>query len=414
LVYDLIVIGGGPAGIMGAAAAGGKGLQVLLVEKNSELGRKLSITGGGRCNLTNIGSMDIFQNNIVTNSKFLYSSLTSFSNLKLIEIINEYGVKTKIEEDSRVFPASDKSSDIVNALLRYLHTSSVEVLLSEKVEHVLVRANSVHGVMLRGGRQIKGKNVLIATGGLSYGHTGSTGDGLMMAQKLGHTVVQPRPGLVPLVTVEEWPGRLQGLTLEAVKVRAIVGGRAEAEQTGDVLFTHFGVSGPAILNISSCIHAFELPVSLCMDLLPFLSIDELEKRLQENFKRNQGKLLKNALGEYISQRMAPVILERSELSTDLQVDRVTRREREKLARTMKNLIVNIVGPRPLKEAIVTRGGIDVKEINPSTLESKLIDGLYFAGEVMDVDALTGGYNLQVAFSTGYLSGISAACRLRRS
>lgn len=407
--YDLIVVGGGPAGMLGAATAGAKGLKVVLLEKNDKLGKKLSITGNGRCNVTNYGDFDDFQNNIATNGKFLCSSLNTFDNHRLTALLNSLGVKTKVERDNRVFPVSDKSGDVINALRKHLQANNVEVRLNAEVKQVLVRDNRSNGVLLFNNSRLAGKNVLIATGGMSYRQTGSTGDGYKMAQNLGHSIVKPRPALVPLEVREAWVKDLQGLTVENVKIQAVIENRVKAEQTGELLFTHFGVSGPAVLKISSYLNKYPgLPMVLKIDLMHIYSNEQLDNRLQRDLKKNPGKVLKNALGELLPQRMIPVILDLAGLDSHKQVDRVTRGEREHLAHTLKNTILTIRGARPLNEAIVTSGGIDTKEINPSTLESKIIKGLYFAGEVIDVDALTGGYNLQIAFSTGYLSGINIA------
>lgn len=406
--YNLIVVGGGPAGMLGAATAGAKGLKVVLLEKNDKLGKKLAITSNGRCNVTNNVDFDDFQNNITTNGKFLYSALNAFGSHQLIALLRLLGVKTKVEQNSRVFPASDKSSDIIDALQKHLKNNNVEIRFDSQVKQVLIRDNRVSGVLLSDNSRIAGKNALIATGGASYRQTGSTGDGYKMAQSLRHSIVNPRPALVPLVTGENWVKDLQGLSLENVKVQAIINNRVKAEQVGDLLFTHFGVSGPAILNLSSQIIKSGFPAILRTDLKPALSNEQLGESLQKDFQKNAGKHLKNALAALLPQRVIPVILGLSGVDVHKQVDQVTRGERERLAHTMKNVILTVKAARPLNEAIITSGGIDTKEINPSTLESKRIGGLYFAGEVIDVDALTGGYNLQIAFSTGYLSGMSVA------
>jgi len=406
--YNLIVVGGGPAGMLGAATAGAKGLKVVLLEKNDKLGKKLAITGNGRCNVTNNVDFDDFQNNITTNGKFLYSALNAFGSQQLIALLRLLGVKTKVEQNNRVFPASDKSRDIIDALQKHLKRNNVEIRFDSQVKQVLVRDNRVSGVLLSDNSRIAGKNALIATGGASYKQTGSTGDGYKIAQSLGHSIVNPRPALVPLVTGESWVKDLQGLSLENVKVQAIINNRIKAEQVGDLLFTHFGVSGPAILNLSSQIIKLGFPAILSADFKPALSNEQLGERLQKDFQNNPGKHLKNALAALLPQRVIPVILGLARVDVHKQVDQVTRGERERLVQTMKNVQLTVKAARPLNEAIITSGGIDTKEINPSTLESKRIGGLYFAGEVIDVDALTGGYNLQIAFSTGYLSGMSVA------
>ena len=409
--YDLIVIGGGPAGMLGAAAAAEKGLTVILFEKNEKLGKKLYLTGKGRCNVTNNGDMEDFLHNITTNKKFLYSSFYSFNNQSLIELLNSLGVKTKVERGNRVFPLSDKSSDVIKALTKHLQTNHVEVRLNNEVKQVLAKDENVTGVLLKDGNMIRGRNVLVATGGLSYRQTGSTGDGYKMASHLGHSVIEPKPALVPLLSEDKWVKDLQGLTLKNVSVSALVKNRVVAKQFGELLFTHFGVSGPAVLSISSFLRTYmakALPITLQLDLKPALSNEQLDARLQRDFLKYQGKHLKNALDDLLPQSMIPVILNLSGVDEHKQVSQITRLERDKLVHTLKNLAITVTGTRPLDEAIITGGGINTKEINPSTLESKIIKGLYFAGEVINVDALTGGYNLQIAFSTGYLSGISAA------
>lgn len=408
-VYDLIVVGGGPAGMLGAATAGKTGLKVLLLEKNDRPGRKLSLTGNGRCNVTNYGDDEDFINHVVTNPRFLYSSMRAFNNRDLIALLDSLGVKTKVEPGNRVFPVSGGAAAVVGALRKHLSDCGVELRLNAGAKQVLARDNRVCGVLLDDGKRIESGMVLLATGGMSYPQTGSTGDGYAMARRLGHTIVQPRPALVPLVTREHWVKDLQGVALRNVKVRAMVDNRVRVEQAGDVLFTHFGVSGPVILTTSSYLN--KLPareVKLTLDLLPVWPVEQLDRRLREYFHAGSGKLLKNALDDLLPRRLIPVLLDLCGVDACKQVDQVTRQEREQLVRGIKNMVLTVEGTRPLKEAIVTSGGVDTREINPSTLESKIIKGLYFAGEIIDVDALTGGYNLQIAFSTGYLSGLGAA------
>lgn len=409
MIYDLIVVGGGPAGMLGAAAAGEAGRKVLLLEKNPVLGKKLSITGNGRCNVTNIAEPGLFESYIVTNSKFLSGSLSKFNNRRLVELLNGLGVRTKVEEGGRVFPASDNSRDVIVALEKHLNKNRVEIRFKSEVKQLMAVNGRVKGVLLADGSKIEGKNVLIATGGMSYRQSGSTGDGYNMARALGHSIIQPRPALVPLVAEESWIRELQGLALEGVVVSALDQGRVIAREAGEMLFTHYGVSGPAILNLSSYLGKF--PVStlqLSLDLKPSMPLEQLNIHLQDLFSKNTGKMIRNSLAAILPQRLVPVVIAKTGLDGQKQVDRVTRLERDNLARAIKNMIINLKGTRSLNEAIITGGGINVKEINPSTMESKLVKGLYFAGEVMDVDALTGGYNLQIAFSTGYLSGISSA------
>lgn len=411
--YNLIVVGGGPAGILGAATAATTGQNVILLEKNEKLGKKLYLTGKGRCNVTNFGNADEFFDNVVTNKKFLYSAYKSFNNYRLVELLESLGVKTKVERGNRVFPESDKSSDVIKALGKYLRQNSVEVKFNTGVEKVLASNHHVTGVLLSNGKTIPGEKVLIATGGMSYSQTGSTGDGYRMAQQLGHSVITPKPALVPLVAKEKWVKDLQGLTLKNISVQAIVNNKALVEQFGEMIFTHFGVSGPVILSISSFLKGYlNSHVKLKIDLKPALSNEQLDARLQRDFGKYAGKHLKNSLDDLLPQRMIPVILELSGVDIHKPVSQTSKKERGLLVHIIKNLDLTVAGTRPLNEAIITSGGVNVKEINPSTMESRIIKGLYFAGEVIDVDALTGGFNLQIAFSTGYLSGISCA-RLSR-
>lgn len=414
MTYDLIVIGGGPAGMLGAATAASYGSKVVLLEKNAKLGKKLYITGKGRCNVTNNGDFDDFLSHIVTNPKFLCSALSEFDNRQLVELLESLGVKTKVERGNRVFPVSDKSSDIIKALQQHLLANKVEIRLNSTVKQILTCKNHVCGVLLSDNTKIYGHKVLLATGGMSYTQTGSTGDGYRMAQQLGHSIVPLRPALVPLETKESWVRDLQGLTLKNVRVQALIKNKPKAEQFGELLFTHFGVSGPVILTLSSLITKYlPQPVTLNIDLKPALSPKKLSQRLQRDFQKYSGKHLKNALDDLLPHKMIPVVLDLSGLDIHKQVDQITRQERELLVQTFKHIRLTVLQTRPLNEAIITSGGINTKEINPSTMESKLIKGLYFAGEIIDVDALTGGYNLQIAFSTGYLSGTNSTGSKRK-
>ncbi|KAF1085880.1 soluble pyridine nucleotide transhydrogenase [Sporotomaculum syntrophicum] len=411
--YDLIVIGGGPAGMLSAATAAAKGLNVILLEKNEKLGKKLYLTGKGRCNVTNYGDINDFFDNVTTNPKFLYSAFKSFDNYGLVELLNSLGVPTKVEQGNRVFPASDKSSDVIKALQKHLQKNKVEIELLIKVKKITFQNKQVTGVFLNSGEQITAPKVIIATGGMSYPQTGSTGDGYSMARQLGHTIKAPKPALIPLVIKENWVKKLQGLSLKNVSIKALLNNKVKAEQFGEMIFTHFGVSGPIILTLSSLIRDYiaestNKPVQLFIDLKPALTLEQLDARLQRDFNKFSGKQLKNALDDLLPQKMISVVLYLSGINIHKQVNQINRNERLLLAHTLKNIPMTVTGTRPLSEAIVTSGGINVKEINPSTLESKIIKGLYFAGEVIDVDALTGGYNLQIAFSTGFLSGVSAA------
>jgi predicted Rossmann fold flavoprotein len=406
-MYDLIVIGGGPAGMLGAATAGANGLRVLLIEKNDRPGKKLSITGNGRCNVTNSGGTDDFQRNIVSNGRFLYGALAKFDNQRLIALLDLLGVKVKVEHSGRIFPVSDRAGDVVEALQKHLRANNVEIKFGARVTAVTVRDNQVRGVLLSDNGSWQARKVLLATGGLSYRQTGSTGDGYTMAKKLGHTIIEPRAALAPLVASDRWVKSLQGVRLEKVKIQALPE-TPGLEQTGELLFTHFGISGPAVLNLSSFLGRTGYPVKVKIDLFPSLSKEQLAERLRLGFRQNTGKQLKNSLGELLPRRMIPVVLSLAGALPDKQVDQVSREELLALTETFKNIMLHIKETRPLNESIITGGGVSTAEINPSTLESKLVKGLYFAGEIIDVDALTGGYNLQIAFATGYLSGVSAA------
>ncbi|MTI81003.1 MAG: NAD(P)/FAD-dependent oxidoreductase [Firmicutes bacterium] len=408
--YDLVVIGGGPAGMMAAATGAEKGLRVLLLEKNEKLGKKLYITGKGRCNVTNYCEMEDFFENVVSNSKFLYSALYSFSNYQLVDLLHSLGVKTKVERGNRVFPESDKSSDIIKGFNTLLRKHSVDIKFNSRVKEIVIKDNNVTGVQLDNGNKITCSSVIISTGGMSYQQTGSTGDGYQMARELGHTIVEPKPALVPLVIKEAWVKELQGLALKNAAATLTVNGKTVASQFGELLFTHFGVSGPIILSLSSLIKKHDSNIKLYIDIKPALSEEQLDQRIQKDFQKYINKQFRNSLTELLPKKMIPVIAELSELG-DKTVNQVTKDERTKLVQLLKNLELTVTGTRPLNEAIVTNGGVKTKEINPSTMESKLVKGLYFAGEVIDVDALTGGYNLQIAFSTGYLSGKSAATNI---
>lgn len=411
--YDLIVIGGGPAGMLSAATASDNGLRVILLEKNSKLGKKLYLTGKGRCNVTNYGDINDFFTHVITNPRFLYSAFKAFDNHELIALLNSLGIPTKVEQGNRVFPASDKSSDVIKALQKNLQKNKVAIKLLTEVEKITFQNQQITGVLLNNGKPITATKVVIATGGISYPQTGSTGDGYNMARQTGHTLKEPKPALIPLVIEEKWVKDLQGLALKNVSIKALLNAKVKVEQFGEMLFTHFGVSGPIILSLSSLIKDYiatpaNKPVQLIIDLKPALTLEQLDARLLRDFNKYNGKQIKNALDDLLPQKMIPIVINLANIDIHKQVNQINKHERSRLVHTLKNIPLTVTGTRPINEAIVTCGGIDVKEINPSTMESKIIQGLYFAGEIIDVDALTGGYNLQIAFSTGFLSGISAA------
>ncbi len=402
----VIVIGGGPAGMMAAATAGNRGHQVILLEKNEKLGKKLFLTGKGRCNLTNNAPIEDFFGNITRNCKFLYSALYSFSNTQLINLIERLGVKTKVERGGRVFPLSNKSSDVIRALEKYLEQNSVKVIRGQAVK-LLTSCNSICGVKLNNNQEITADRVIIATGGLSYPATGSTGDGYKMAQKLGHNITELRPSLVPLIVEEEWVNELRGLTLKNIEIKIYRYKNVIYEDFGELEFIENGISGPVVLSASTNLHDITTDkYRISIDLKPALTEEKLDQRLQRDFKTYSRKIFANSLSDLLPVKIIPVIIDKSIIPFDKQVNQITREERLNLVKLLKGLTLHIKNYRPVKEAIITSGGIDVEEINPGTMESRLVQGLFFAGEVIDVDAYTGGYNLQIAFSTGYLAGVS--------
>ncbi len=403
----LVVIGGGPAGMMAAATAGSRGLDLTLIEKNQKLGRKLYITGKGRCNITNNADMEEFIANVPTNAKFLYSAFYTFTNQHLLALLSQLGLKTKVERGNRVFPVSDKSSDVIKALEKHLENNNVHRVTGE-IEKVIAENDQISAVQLKDGSVIPCDSVIVATGGISYPTTGSTGDGYRFARELGHTIVSPKPSLVPLESIEEWPARAQGLSLRNISVSVVdKRNRKIFEDFGEMIFTHYGASGPIILSASSYLRKMEPgKYRIRIDLKPALSEEQLDARIQRDFVKYARKNFSNSLDDLLPQKLVPVIIQLSEIQEDKPVNQITREERQALVTVLKGLELTIKGFRPIKEAIITSGGVSTKEINPSTMESKLVKGLFFAGEVIDVDAYTGGFNLQIAFSTGYLAGTS--------
>lgn len=409
MIYDTIVIGGGPAGMLSSGVAGSLGKKVLLIEKNEKLGKKLFITGKGRCNITNVADLDEFMKNIPKNSKFLYSSLVGFSNNDLISLFNDLGLLTKVERGGRVFPKSDKSSDVIKTLEKYLINNNAQVRLNTRVKKIIIENNSICGVMLENNEYIESKSVIICTGGISYPQTGSTGDGYKLAKEIGHTIKELNPSLVPLTVSEPYIKDLQGLSLKNVGIQLIVDNKSIYSDFGEMLFTHYGVSGPIILSTSfyaSKPLKKNKKIHLSIDLKPALSNEELDKRIIRDFEKKINKQYKNALDDLLPKKLIPIIIKLSEISEDKEVHQITKSERKILVRLLKNLVFSVSGTRPIEEAIITSGGINLKEINPKTMESKLIDGCYFAGEILDIDGFTGGFNLQIAFSTAYTAGIS--------
>ncbi len=408
MMSKVIVIGGGPAGMMAAFAAAENGHRVLLLEKNEKLGKKLYITGKGRCNVTNACERDKFFENIVSNPKFLYSAYHACDNRKLMEIIKNAGCPLKVERGERVFPVSDHASDITAAFQRLLKEKGVQIRLHTTVLDVAVKDGQVSGVRLADGSMLTADAVVAATGGLSYQTTGSTGDGYGMAQMYGHTVKECAPALVPMETAEDWCRSLQGLSLKNVTLTMTCKKKQIYQGFGEMLFTHFGVSGPLVLSASSYYNRCKEKDSiwLAIDLKPALSVEQLDKRFLREFEENHNRQIKNVLGNIYPAKLVPVMLLVCDIGGEQRVGEVTRRQRQRLVEVTKNLTMQVKRLRGFDEAIITQGGVAVKEINPSTMESKLVQGLYFAGEVLDIDALTGGFNLQIAWSTGYLAGAS--------
>lgn len=403
-----IVIGGGAAGMMAALALADSRWQVELLEKNEKLGKKIYITGKGRCNVTNDCEADTFFANVVSNPKFLYSAYYTFDNTQMMQFLEENGCPLKIERGNRVFPVSDHSSDIIRTLQNALLKKNVKISLHTEVKNLLIEDGRVCGVELSDGKKIPADAVVVATGGVSYSSTGSTGDGYRFAEDCGHKITEVKPALVPFTVKESWPLSLQGLALKNVEITVKDGKKEIYNGFGEMLFTHFGISGPLILSASSyyCKKYFGKEVQLFVDLKPALSTEQLDKRILRDFEEKKNKQLKNALDGLLPAKMIPVIIQLAQIPGDKYVHDITREERQLLVELLKNLPITVTGTRPFNEAIITQGGISVKDINPSTMESKLIKNLYFAGEVLDLDAMTGGFNLQIAWSTGYLAGMS--------
>lgn len=423
----VIVIGGGAAGMMAAVSAADSGKRVCLIEKNEKLGKKLYITGKGRCNVTNAADVETFFNNVCTNGKFLYSAFYSFDNRAVMEFLENAGCPLKIERGERVFPVSDHSSDVIAAFSRELKKRDVEILLNTEIKSLVFEdvspsrketaekeagsdageGKSVIGVKTAGGKVIPADKVIVCTGGLSYPTTGSTGDGYRFAEHAGHRIEECSPSLVPFETEEDWCAELMGLSLRNVEVRLVNGTRDLYRGFGELLFTHFGVSGPLILS-ASCYHGRKSgkneKAELYIDLKPAMDMEHLDRRLLRDFGENKNRQFKNALGNLFPVKLIPVMVKLSGIPAEKKVNEITRQERRHFVELIKKLPLTVTGIRSFAEAVVTRGGVSVKEIDPSTMESKKVRGLYFAGEVLDLDALTGGFNLQIAWSTGYMAG----------
>lgn len=402
----VVVIGGGAAGLMAAATAAKNGHSVTVIEKNRRPARKILVTGKGRCNVTNNCSVDTLMANIPVNGRFLYSAFNAFSTAGTMGYFEGLGVPLKTERGNRVFPVSDKAMDIADALVKGARKNGVS-FVQGSAEEIITGENSVSSVRLSDKREIAADRVIIATGGLSYPATGSTGDGYKMAKMLGHTVTPLRPSLVPICIKEGFPAKMMGLSLKNVNLSVFEKGKKKPifSEQGEMLFTHFGISGPLALSASAHIRRLDGAEYECvLDLKPALSLQQLDKRLSRDFSENLNKNFRNSLDALLPQKMIPIIVGLSSIPAETKVNQISKAQRGEFAYMLKNLKMTVSGMRPIEEAVITSGGISIKEINPATMESKLINGLYFAGEIIDVDAYTGGFNLQIAFSTGYLAG----------
>lgn len=407
---QIIVIGGGAAGLMAAVIAGREGARVILLEKMNMVGKKMGITGKGRCNITNNADMVEFIKNTPGNGKFLYSAYERFSNEDLLELLHSWGLKTKVERGGRVFPESDSALDVRDTFMKVLKRYHVQVRLNEPVREITVQNGRVIGVRTDKERYACDAAIL-CTGGASYPLTGSTGDGYILAERIGHTVTDIRPSLVPIVTDETWVKDIMGLSLRNVEVSVISKNKIQAKQFGEMMFTHFGITGPTILSLSHTVGKLlrkkDPQISIEINLKPALTPDVLDKRVQKDFDLYSKKQLTNGMKDLLPQNLIPVVIRLAELDPAKPVNQITKDERQRLCHVLQHMTLTVKELRPVEEAIVTAGGLSLKEFNPKTMESKLIQGLYGAGEVLDIDAFTGGYNLQAAFSTGYVAAMHA-------
>ena len=406
-VKRVAVIGAGPAGMIAAAFAKNPNNSVTVFDRNEKAGKKLYLTGKGRCNITNASDMQEFMRNIPRNPRFLYSSFSGFFNNDIVDLIESRGVPTTVERGNRVFPESDKSSDVIKALQGYSLSMGAKLVLNSKVER-LEKKGKEFILVFEGGRSESFDCVIIATGGVSYPSTGSTGDGYRFAESFGHSIVKPLPSLISLVTEEKWPGELAGLTLKNVTLAAKKNGKIVYREMGEMLFTHTGVSGPLVLSASSRIADEPEGAKLYIDMKPALDEQTLEARIMRDMEANKHKQLKNAAAGLMPSRMVPIVLSVAGIDPEKTTDSFTKAERRSLVETLKALPLTVKCASDISEAIITHGGVKVSEIDPKTMESKLVEGLYFAGEVIDVDAYTGGFNLQIAYSTGAAAGRAAA------
>ena len=405
----VVVIGGGAAGLMAAVIAGREGAKVTLLEKMNFVGKKMGITGKGRCNITNASDMSEFIKNTPGNGKFLYGAYERFTNEDLLQLLHDAGLETKVERGGRVFPASDSALDVRNTFMKLMKHYGVDVHLEEPVKKILVADGVVNGVVTDKETYFADA-VVIATGGKSYPATGSTGDGYILAAEVGHKITDIRPSLVPIVTEESWVKDLMGLSLKNVELSVIAKNKVQAKMFGEMMFTHFGITGPIVLSLSHTVGKLMRKknigvIGLDINLKPALSPETLDKRLQKDFDLYSKKQLINGMKDLLPNRLIPLIIELSGIDHQKSINQISKEERQQLGYMLQHMPLTVKGLRPVEEAIVTAGGISLKEFNPKTMESKLVKGLYGAGEVLDIDAFTGGYNLQAAFSTGYVAAM---------
>lgn len=402
----VLVVGGGAAGMFAAIFAARNGNEVVVYEGNEKLGKKLYITGKGRCNITNASDMETLFENVISNQKFLYSAFYGYNNYDVIDFFEELGVKTKIERGNRVFPLSDHSSDVINALIQEMQNQGIKINLRMKVKDIIIEEGQAKGLYLENDKKVYGDHIIIATGGLSYPSTGSTGAGFQFAKKAGHNITRLTPSLVPFKAKEGFVKELQGLSLKNVKASLYDGNKQLYSDFGEMLFTHFGVSGPLMLSASSFAADTikKRNLRLTIDLKPALTDEQLDMRVIREFETYKNKQFKNAIGSLFPTKLIPVMIELSKINQDKKINEITKEERLFFVSVIKNMELTLTGLCDYNQAIITKGGISVKEINPSTMESKLVKQLYFIGEVLDLDALTGGFNLQIAWSTAYAAG----------
>lgn len=406
---QIVVIGGGAAGLMAAVIAGREGARVILLEKMNMVGKKMGITGKGRCNITNSADISDFIKNTPGNGKFLYGAYERFSNVDLLALLHEWGLKTKVERGGRVFPESDSALEVRNLFMKMLKKYNVTVHLNEAVTKIVTKDNVVTGVITTK-ESYACEAVIIATGGASYPLTGSTGDGYRLAEGVGHSITDIRPSLVPIVTEESWVKDIMGLSLRNVEVSIVSKGKVQAKMFGEMMFTHFGVTGPTILSLSHTVGKLlrkkkTVPIAVSINLKPALTAEVLDRRLQKDFDLYSKKQLANGMKDLLPSNLIPIIISLAKLDPAKPINQITKEERQQLCHVLQHMTLTVKGLRPVEEAIVTAGGISLKEFNPKTMESKLVKGLYGAGEVLDIDAFTGGYNLQAAFSTGYIAAM---------